>query len=606
MTVRRSSRPRSARPAAGPAAGPTGTGPSDHAAQGQPVPSRRRFLAAASASLAAGAAAKLGAQGRMSTPPVDESTLACAEDLTGLAFSPGEQALMVRAVRENRDHFEALRSVPVGPDVEPALTFHVPDPSRERQARRPRVAGVHIEVEAPSDTSPEYLTFAPAIELAALLRAGRVTSLQLTRLALDRLERADASLHCVVTLTRDLALEQARRADEDIAAGRYRGPLHGLPYGLKDLVATRGIRTTWGAKPYEHQVIDTDATVYERLREAGAVLVAKLTSGELAVGDVWFGGRTRNPWDPNLGSGGSSAGPAAATAAGLVPFAIGTETNGSIITPSSMCGVTGLRPTYGRVSRHGVMALRWTLDKVGVLARTAADTALVLDVIHGPDGRDETAADAAFEWTPSPTLAGLRIGIVESEVLAVSPLAGAARLGGSSDAILRVRSALDVLRAAGAEVVPVSLPDFPTRAMYAVCNAEAGAAFDELVRSGAVDRLSDQGANGRANQLRWSRFIPAVEYLRAQRVRTLLIRQMAAVFDRVDALAAPAESDSITMTNFTGHPALTLSCGFSQGLPVGLMVSGRHYDEATLLRIGHAYQALTVWHRQRPPLFATL
>jgi len=586
--------------------------------------SRRAFLTAASAGLAGGLAAARGlaqesaptarviptASGSAAPAPAQESappavsteTLAHAERLTGVSFDPARRELMLPAVRTNREHYEALRRVPLAPEIEPALHFHPPAATR---IGRPPATRAPLDWPPPAITlgsSPEDLAFASVYELSELLRTRKITSTDLTRLALDRLTRHDPTLHCIVTLTQELALEQAAQADREMQAGQYRGRLHGIPYGLKDLVATRGIRTTWGAKPYEHQIFDYDATVVERLREAGAVLVAKLTTGELAIGDLWFGGRTRNPWNPERGSSGSSAGPAAAVAAGLVPFAIGTETNGSIVSPSSACGVTGLRPTYGRVSRHGVMALRWTLDKVGVIARAAEDAALVLRAVYGPDGRDETVADVAFEWQPGGSLAGLRAGIVEAE-LARSGVGGSGeerRRGAERAPVLR--AAVETLRAAGLTIVPVELPDLPARAMYAVGNAEAGAAFDDLVRSGAVDQLANQGPDGRANQLRWARFVPAVEYLRAQRIRTLLVRAIEAMFSTVDVLVTPSDSASVTMTNFTGHPAVTVPAGLAGGLPVGLMFTGRYYDEATLLRVAWNYQQRTAWHRGRPPV----
>ena len=383
---------------------------------------------------------------------------------------------------------------------------------------------------------------------------------------LDRLTRLDSRLSCVITLASSLALEQAAQADADIKAGRRHGPLHGVPYGIKDLFATKGIRTTWGAKPYEHQVFDYDATVVERLRAAGAVLVAKLTTGELAIGDLWFGGQTRNPWNPDTGSDGSSAGPAAAVAAGLVGFSIGTETGGSIVTPSSTCGVVGLRPSYGRISRHGVMALRWTLDKVGTIARTVQDCSLALNAIYGPDGRDETVSDLPFAWTPgAPSLAGLRIGYVQAEFIE-GPEHASWEERSRWDARRGVHAAaLDVLRAAGAEMEPIELPSLPAASLYSVLNAEAGAMFDDLVRTGQVRELAGKGPNQRANQLRAARFVPAIDYIRAQRVRTLLIQRMNALFANIDAFVSPSSSASMTMTNLTGHPAIVVKSGFVDG-----------------------------------------
>jgi Asp-tRNA(Asn)/Glu-tRNA(Gln) amidotransferase A subunit family amidase len=446
--------------------------------------------------------------------------------------------------------------------------------------------------------SIDALAFEPVRALAPLLASRQITSVDLTNMYLARLKRHDPALMCVVTLTEDLALEQAAQADREIRAGRYRGPLHGVPYGIKDLFSASGVPTTWGAQPYAEQVFDYDATTVARLREAGAVLLAKLSTGELAVGDLWFRGRTRNPWNPERGSSGSSAGPAAATAAGLVGFAVGTETGGSIISPASTCGAVGLRPTYGRISRHGCMTLRWTLDKVGPITRSVRDAGLILEALYGPDGQDDTVADVPFRWDGARDVTNLRIGYVEKEFDTT----------GSDDqrqAAARrpvYEAALDVYRKAGATLVPITLPDLPAAAIYAVLNAEAGAMFDELTRSGGINQLTDKGPNSRANQLRASRFIPAVEYIRAQRVRTLLLQRMNALFEDVDVFLAPSSSDSVTMTNLTGHPAVVLPAGFVEQLPVGLMLTGKLWDEATLLRAAAAFEHATEWHDVHPSL----
>jgi Asp-tRNA(Asn)/Glu-tRNA(Gln) amidotransferase A subunit family amidase len=465
-----------------------------------------------------------------------------------------------------------------------------PKVKRSPRARRRRPAAL------------EDLAFEPVTTLSALVRSGQVSSVELTEMYLARLERHDPALMCVVTLTENLALEQARAADREIRAGRHRGPLHGIPYGIKDLFAAQGILTTWGAKPYGSQVFHYDATVVAKLGAAGAVLVAKLATGELAVGDLWFRGRTRNPWNPERGSSGSSAGPASATAGGLVGFAVGTETGGSIVSPASTCGVVGLRPTYGRVSRHGCMTLRWTLDKVGPLTRSVADAASVLEAIHGPDGHDETVTHLPFAWDGNRSVRGLRLGYVEREFVNGSDAGSADNRQSWSTRKPLYERVLEVFREAGATPVPMSLPDLPAAAIYAVLNAEAGAMFDELVRSGGINELVDKGPNGRANQLRASRFIPAVEYIRAQRVRTLLAGRMNALLEDVDAFLAPSPSESVTMTNLTGHPALVLPAGFVDGLPVGLMVTGRLFDEATVLRIAAAYEDATDWHTKHPSL----
>lgn len=539
---------------------------------------------------------------------VTAASLDVAQQIAGIDLPAGERDQARTIVARNRENYEILRQVTVSSEIEPAFSFRPPRPDASASAtngsgqapRSARAAGRTPRVTRPE--SVEALAFASIATLAALLSSKQITSVELTRMYLDRLKRHDSTLLCVVTLTETLALEQAEAADREIRAGRYRGPLHGVPYGIKDLFAAKGIPTTWGAKPYADQVFDYDATVVTRLREAGAVLVAKLSTGELAVGDLWFRGRTRNPWNPERGSSGSSAGPASATSAGLVGFAIGTETGGSIMSPASTCGVVGLRPTYGRVPRTGCMTLRWTLDKVGPLTRTVADAAIVLDAIHGPDGHDETVPPVPFAWSGDRGLKRMRIGYVESEMgpADTSLVAGDARQRSARQPLHE--AALEAFRSAGATLEPIALPDLPAAAIYAVLNAEAGAMFDELVRSGGINELTDKGANGRANQLRASRFIPAVEYIRAQRVRTLLLRQMNALFDRVDAFLAPSQSDSVTMTNLTGHPALVLPAGFVDGLPTGLIVTGKLWDEATVLRVAAAYEAATDWHTKHPTL----
>ena len=432
---------------------------------------------------------------------------------------------------------------------------------------------------------------------------------------LARLETHGPRLNCVVTLTEELALQQAAAADPEIRAGRYRGPLLGIPWGAKDLFATKGIPTTFGAGPYRSQVIDYDATIVERLRDAGAVLVAKLSMGALAQGDRWFGGQTRNPWNPEQGSSGSSAGPGSATAAGLVGFAIGTETRGSIISPSSVNGVVGLRPTYGRVSRHGAMALSWTMDKIGPMCRSVEDCVLVFNAIYGPDGRDDTVVDAPFAWKPDVPLSKLRIGYVASEFEPPeeTPGRGGRRggtgrgRGGVSPEEQRRRAeerrkllndALAVYRAAGATLEPIELPPNRLTSMLSfVLSTEAAAAFDDLTRSPGIE---DPSLNTWPNTFRTHRFVPAVEYIRAQRARTLLMRQMDEVMSKFDAFLSPTNSSSLGLTNLTGHPAVALKAGFVDNLPVEIMVTGRLYDEATMLRVALAYERATKWHTMNP------
>ena len=530
--------------------------------------------------------------------------LACAATLADLEFSADQRNLMRSDVARNRRRYAALRELDVSHDTAPAFAFR-PAPAGSLPAGRatPHAA---LPVARPERVAVparlEELAFEPVTTLSRLIERRLVTSVDLTRMYLGRLRRYGGRLNAVVTLMADAALAQAAAADRELAGGRYRGPLHGIPWGAKDLFATRGARTTWGARPYEQQVIDADATVVERLAEAGAVLVAKLSMGALARGSVWFGGMTRNPWAPGRGSSGSSAGSGAATAAGLVGFALGTETLGSIISPSAACGVTGLRPTFGRVSRHGAMALTWTMDKIGPMCRSVDDCALVFNAIYGPDGRDDAVVDAPFAWDPGFDPARLRVGYVADE-FERPPLGALFRNARDAEARQAVlRTALDDLRRAGMTLEPIALPEFPADALRLILEAEAAAAFDDLTRGGGLDQLGEQGPDAWPNVFRASRFIPAVEYIRAQRARTLLMREMNTLLERVDLFASPTLSASLTMTNLTGHPALALKAGFSGGLPVALMLTGRLHDESTLLQAARAYEQATRWHTLHPAL----
>jgi Asp-tRNA(Asn)/Glu-tRNA(Gln) amidotransferase A subunit family amidase len=559
--------------------------------------SRRAFLAAVPAAVAAGAIASDAAGAAGPVGPVTKDHISGAEELAGVSFSDAERELMAPNLAVNREHYDTLRAMSIGYDVEPAFMFRPYAAAPLPAGRATPHAGIQVDRPRFAKRPPdEDIAFLPLTALAALIESRLITPTELTELYLARLKRHGDTLQCVVTLTEDLARAQAADADRAIRAGRYKGPLHGIPYGIKDLFATRNIRTTWGANPYRNQVPSLDATAVERIRDAGAVLVAKLTTGELAIGDVWFGGKTKNPWDTSRGSSGSSAGPAAASAAGLVGFAVGTETGGSIISPAQTCGVVGLRPTYGRSSRYGCMTLRWTMDKVGPLARGVEDCAIVLNALYGPDGRDRTVADVPFTWNRGRQLSTLTIGVVESEFSTTSDT-DPTRVGAGADPEARtagqrrvLTEAIVALTGAGARVKPVQLPTMPANAIYAILNAEAGAAFDDLVREGHSGELTGKGPNDRANQLRVSRFIPAVEYLRAQRARTLLGRQMEDVMASCDIILTPSTSPSVTITNLTGHPALTVNAGFADNLPVGLMFTGRLYDEATVLAAGLAYE----------------
>jgi len=570
---------------------------------------RRTFLRSLPVALAAGAAVPaLAQQAQQEAPRFGKDALRSAEQIFGIDFHNAEEDMMLRGVSRNLESYEALRKLEIPPVTEPAFVFHpylpgkrpVPGP----QARLSRLA-VGPPPPIKVGKSLEDLAFLPVTALASLIESRRVTSTALTKMYLERLKRYGDRLRCVVTLTEALALEQAAKADKEIAAGRYRGPLHGIPWGAKDLLATKGIRTTFGAKPYEHQVIDMDATVVERLREAGAVLVAKLSMGALAMGAVWYGGTTRNPWNTERGSSsGSSAGPAAATAAGLVGFSIGTETLGSIISPSSTCGVTGLRPTYGRVSRYGAMALSWTMDKIGPICRSVEDCALVFNAIYGSDGKDDSVVDAPFTWNPLVPLSKLRIAYVSGESQAAPAAPGMSEQQRKTFEQRRAvyTEALDVLRKAGAKLEPIDLPEFPAQAIRFILNTEGAAAFDDLTRSRGTDLLTAQGPGDWPNTFRTSRFVPAVEYLRAMRARTLLMQQMDEMMSRCHVFVSQTGGASLTITNLTGHPALCLKAGFVDNMPQALMFTGRLYDEATLLRVALAYERATKWHTMNPTL----
>jgi Asp-tRNA(Asn)/Glu-tRNA(Gln) amidotransferase A subunit family amidase len=525
---------------------------------------------------------------------ITTASIASAAEIAGVEFTDEQRDLMLEGVKRQSAQLAALHAIPLENAVPPALVFSpLPRPDalptgpagRVQMSRQP----AH---RAPADLNA--LAYAPLTTLAELLRRREVTSVQLTTMYLDRLERLNAQLHCVTTLLRDRALTQARAADAEIAAGRYRGPLHGIPWGAKDLLAVRGAPTTWGTAPYREQMFDTDATVVQRLDAAGAVLIAKLTLGELAQGDQWYGGMTRNPWRLEQGSSGSSAGSASATAAGCVGFAIGSETLGSISSPSTRCGVTGLRPTFGRVPRTGAMALSWSMDKLGPMARSVEDCALVLSALHGPDGEDPSVLAAPYGWDGDATLRGLRIGFVQSafevpvERNPTKPFDDAA---------------LAVLRDIGADLRPVEIPALAYNALRIILTAEAGAAFDELTRSGRVNELAQQGPNAWPNTFRTARLIPAVDYINANRVRTQAIRAWAALMEEVDVIVAPTNSGQLLATNLTGHPAVILPHGFREnGTPVSITFVGRLFDEQTMLRVAHAYQRATEFHKKHPAL----
>lgn len=526
------------------------------------------------------------------TMKITKDKIEAAATIIGLEFTDSERDSMLDALKENLLMYEKIRSVTFDNAVPPALQFNpLPVGFKVPTERRPMELSDIGKVTRPADIS--QLAFYSVRQLGELIRTRQMTSTELTKFCLERLKKYDPQLHCVITLTEERALEQAARADQEIAAGKYHGPLHGIPFGAKDLLAAKGYKTTWGAVPYKDQVIDADATVIRKLEEAGAVLVAKLALGELAWGDVWFGAMTRNPWDTSQGSSGSSAGSASAVSAGLVPFAIGTETWGSIVSPSTRCGTTGLRPTYGRVSRTGAMALSWSMDKIGPICRTVEDCAAVFNAIIGLDGADQTLVDAPFNYLPKVDLSKLRIGYL------------AAEMEEDSNAAPFDKATLAKFRELGADLVEIRLPEYPIDAMSIILSAEAAAAFDELTRSGRDDLMVRQIKNAWPNVFRSSRLIPAVEYIQANRLRQKVVQEMAKVMDSIDVYISPSfGGNNLLLTNLTSHPCVVLPNGFdSTSHPMSITILGNLYDEATVLAVAKMYQDATDFHRQHPKDF---
>ena len=517
-----------------------------------------------------------------------------ASRLSGLVLSEQEVDLVMDGVQNrNFDKFEEIRSVSLDNSVAPPLYFdpRVPGMSIDR-TRAPMRRSVSTSDPRPSDL--EDVAFWPVTRLAPLVESRRIGALELTRMYLERLKRLNPRLNCVVNLTEERAIAQARLADEDIAAGNYRGPLHGIPWGAKDIIAAAGYPTSWGAEPFKDQVLDLNATVVERLDAAGAILVAKLTTGELAFGDQWFGGRTNNPWNPEhpeLGSSGSSAGPGAATAAGLVGFSIGTDTGGSILSPSVRCGITGLRPTFGRISRYGVMAAGYSLDKIGPMCRSVEDCALVLSATHGPDGKDlAVPEDVPFNWDALTEARDLRIGFFESAFADTESREGAESLANG----LRV---VESLRSVGAELEPVQIP--MNDLTYWIEYVERAAGFDEFARSGRDAGLRRTNHRG---ELRAWRLVSAVDFLQANRIRMLLMKESAEAMAGLDAVVAPWRAVN-PLTSMTGHPVVVVPSGFdAEGLPTGVALVGQVYGEARLLAAAKALQDVTDYHLRHPVL----
>ena len=576
---------------------------------------------------------------------VTKEMIEAAAAVADVVISDDYKQMMLDNLNEQSKGYEAIYALHIPNSVETALVFDpVVNGTKYETQRKPERISAPPNITAPKNL--DELAFASIRELAELVRTKRVSSSALTEMYLDRLKHYDAALKFTVTLTEERARAQAKEADREIAAGKYRGPLHGLPWGAKDLLAVKGYPTTWGAGGFEKQIVDEDATVVQRLDAAGAVLVAKLTLGALAEGDAWFGGKTRNPWNPAQGSSGSSAGPASATAAGCVAFSIGSETLGSISSPSTRCGCTGLRPTFGFVPRTGAMALSWSMDKLGPICRSVEDCALVLSAIYGPDGKDRSVKNAAFNWDAELDWRKLRVAYLKSDFEhAAQPREDAQKEEPAATEEERKKreerrkrreafrerakydwrfseAALAKLREMGVALIPVEMPKFPYDPMVTMLTAEAAAAFDELTRSGRDKLLTAQSADDWPNTFRSARFIPAVEYIQASRARRLAMDAVAKVFDTVDVIVAPTGSQQLVITNLTGHPALILPNGFrgddapkppaedngeddnigGPRTPVSLTFLGNLYHEAELLAFARAYQEATGFQQKHPKL----
>ncbi|WP_263355564.1 amidase [Acidicapsa ligni] len=614
---------------------------------------RRRFLTACTnagvaSALLPGVLYTLSAQAqgdaaKSEQPKITPQLIEDAAALAGVSLTAEQKAMMLNGLARQRESYAAIRALKIPNSVAPAFVFDPLPPGAkiDTDRKEPRWSNVP-SVAAPSKI--EDLAFATVRELAELIRSRKVTSLALTQMYLERLKRYDSSLHFTITLTEERALEQARAADAEIASGKYRGLLHGIPWGAKDLLAVKGYPTTWGAGGFERQSFNEDATVVRRLDAAGAVLVAKLTLGALAMGDKWFGGRTRNPWNPKQGSSGSSAGPASAVAAGCVAFAIGSETLGSISSPSTRCGDTGLRPTFGFVPRTGAMALSWTMDKLGPICRSVEDCAIVLNSIHGPDEQDLATRNAAFNWDANLDWKSLRVGYFKGDFDPPKPFKPDAAEANETVEQKKQRehnnaarlvsyarreydrhfnlAAVEKLRQMGVQLIPVELPDLPYDAMSSLLTAEAAAAFDDLTMTGRDRLLTEQGEEDWPNAFRVSRFYPAVEYIQANRARTLAIRELSKVFEQVDIVVTSSGSEQLVTTNLTGHPALILPNGLrgadspkppktddgeeddigGPNTPVSITFLAGHYQDAKLCAFGRAYQDATGFHKLHPKL----
>ncbi|MDD2792241.1 MAG: amidase [Sediminibacterium sp.] len=527
---------------------------------------------------------------------LSKNDLLSAARIFDLSFTQKELDTMYAGVQENQLLLRKMHAQTLSNAVPMSLWHNPVLPGMKFPEQQEPIRWKRYKTALPENKND--LAFFSIEELASLIRTKKISSTELTRFFLNRIRQFGDSLECVISVTEELAMQQAAEADAAIAAGQYKGLLHGIPYGLKDLFAVKGTKTTWGAAPYKNQQIETDAYVYTKLKEAGAVLVAKFALGALAMGDYWYGGRTRNPWNLQQGSSGSSAGSAAATVAGLVPFAIGTETWGSIISPASTCGATGLRPTFGRISKSGAMALSWSLDKVGPICRSAEDAALVFAYLHGTDGLDQSAVTKPFNYTPNGDIRKLKVGYAKNYFDKIT------------DTTRNEWKVLQTFKQMGVELIPVVFPDsgvYKFNVMDVVISAESAAAFDEFTRNNTDDAMTRQGINDWPNSFRVSRLMPAAEYVNANRHRYLLMQKINETMQSIDVLICPTRGsgNQSAITNLTGHPAVCVPTGFDKRtqLPTSITFLGNLYDEASILLAAKAYQQSTGWDELHPPKF---
>ncbi len=510
-----------------------------------------------------------------------------------LNFTQAERDSLQRGLEDNQKAYKAIHEFKLSNSTAMSLVFD-PIPTGMQLDVNQKTIDWGLPKTVTMPVNKEELAFFPVYKLAVLIKNKKITSTELTQLYLKRIKKYADTLQCAITLLEETALAQAKKADEEIAKGKYRGPLHGIPYGIKDLLSVEGTETTWGAAPFKGQVISETATVVKKLEAAGAVLVIKLTLGALAMGDIWFGGVTKNPWNLKEGSSGSSAGSASATVAGLVAFALGTETLGSIVSPSTRCGATGLRPTFGRVSRHGAMALSWSMDKIGPITRSALDGAIVLNAIRGEDGLDNHVRNAAFNYSATKDIKKLKVGYLKTLFDANYPTK-------AND-----QKVLDVIKSLGVELIPVELPSgIPVNAVRIMLTAEAAAAFDELTRSNRDSLMTDQRRFAWPNTFRTARFIPAVEYINASRIRQQLIQEYYAKTKDYDVIIAPSFGGTqLLTTNLTGHPCVVVPNGFNdKGSPTSISFLGKLYGEAAIVSLVHAFQQASEWEDLVPPGF---